>query len=226
MGQTQDAGLCFVYPDTGGADGRLPGTPERRSMKKDVLPDGQAGIPALLAEARNGSEEAAAALLEQYQPMIVSLTGKYTGELPEELRRDLHQEANIAFCHAVERFDPDKGVGFGQYAKVCVRNRIVGYLRAWRKEPVAEALPLDDPEKFFPAGDSDPARDLMEQETYLALCGRIRGALSPYENRVWTLFISGLTAREIADRLRENQKSVENAVSRIRKKLRSALLPH
>lgn len=194
-------------------------------MKSDARQADPTQIDELLARAGKGSKEAASELLERYDPMIAALIARYSEHLPPELLRDLRQEASIAFCRCAERFDPARGVGFGQYAKICVRNRIVSCLRKWKAEPITTALPLDNPGLLLPSDDSDPAKDLVDQENYRSLCGRIEVLLSPYENRVWLLFISGLTAREIANQLRENQKSVENAVFRIRKKLRNALLP-
>ena len=63
----------------------------------------------------------------------------------------------------------------------------------------------------------------MEQEAAEVLLARIRGVLSAYENRVWSLYIAGLSASAIASRLGKDPHSVENAVYRIRQKLRRAL---
>ena len=47
--------------------------------------------------------------------------------------------------------------------------------------------------------------------------------LSPYENEVWRLYMAGYSASAIATRMERDEKSIHNAIYRIRKKLREAL---
>jgi RNA polymerase sporulation-specific sigma factor len=63
----------------------------------------------------------------------------------------------------------------------------------------------------------------VEKEDYRELSRRIESILSPYENRVWWLYLSGLTANNIAARLQKSERSIQNAIYRIRKKLRASL---
>ena len=51
----------------------------------------------------------------------------------------------------------------------------------------------------------------------------IKNNLSDYEYRVWHNYMLGKTAREIGDLVGSNEKSVTNAIYRIRKKLRGLL---
>ena len=52
----------------------------------------------------------------------------------------------------------------------------------------------------------------------------IKKNLSDYENRVWWMYVSGLSVSEIARRIGVVEpKSVSNAVYRIRKKLRAVI---
>jgi hypothetical protein len=70
---------------------------------------------------------------------------------------------------------------------------------------------------------TDPAKRLIDEEAYLSLYRRIREALSEYENQVWWLYLSGRTASEIGKQLGKDARSVQNAVYRIRRKLRSVI---
>ena len=79
------------------------------------------------------------------------------------------------------------------------------------------------PSEYFVDGGEDPACHVMEEEALALLHARIRGVLSPYENRVWWLYLSGRTAAEIGGQLGKDAKSVQNAVYRIRRKLREVI---
>lgn len=175
----------------------------------------------LLRRAKAGEDEAFSALLEQYSPLMETLARRFAQGFSEQDRQDLRQEAAIAFCRALERFDETGEVSFGHFAKVCIENRLTSWVRKQRKELSGSVDPL--PEETADHA-QDPARYLLEKEDYLALCEKIRESLSVYEYKIWTLFISGNTSEEIAGMLGCEKKSVENAIFRVRRKLRVTLL--
>ena len=74
--------------------------------------------------------------------------------------------------------------------------------------------------------ESDPAHYFLEQEQYDALQARVRETLSSREQQIWIRFVGGYSAGEIAEELGCENKSVENAIFRARRKLRQMLLPH
>ena len=70
---------------------------------------------------------------------------------------------------------------------------------------------------------SNLADQLAQEEAYTELYHRIRAVLSTYENQIWWLYHSGRTAKEIAGLLKKNEKSIQNAIYRIRRKLRTEI---
>lgn len=173
-----------------------------------------------ILSARSGDQQAFEDLLEIYSPLIDAMTASFTrSSAVTDEREDLRQEACIAFCHAVDRYDlTTEQVSFGAFAKRCIRNRLIS---CYRKKSLRVQL---DPDTDVPlVAPSDPARSVVEEEDYWNLCHRIESALSPYENRVWWLYLSGRTAREIALQLQKEERSVQNAIYRIRQKLRKTI---
>ena len=177
----------------------------------------------LVAAAANGDQNAYEALLKAYAPLLDSMSAAFAEALCDtDCRDDLRQEACIAFCRAVETFDCNqKEVQFGLYAKACIRNRLISCVRSMRKQEIS--LPL---EELGLRDAKDPLVSLVEKEDYRELSRRIEAILSPYENRVWWLYLSGLTAGNIATRLQKDERSIQNAIYRIRKKLRASLTVH
>jgi RNA polymerase sporulation-specific sigma factor len=179
-----------------------------------------------LLDAQNGDQAAFEELLTRYMPLIRSLSVRFsrTRERTDD-REDLEQTAIIAFLHAVERYDATRSdsASFGTYAAYCIKNAIVSELRSIKKWD--HTILLED-EELADAEDTegDPASKMIEEEDYLALTESIRRALSPYENRIWWLYLSGRTAKEIAVQMEKDEKSVHNAIFRIRRKLR-AIIP-
>ena len=175
----------------------------------------------ILLRAKAGNNAAFSELTENYSPLIDSMTERYRAEArlcnlePEDLR----QEAVIALYGAVKAFHVDqKDVTFGLFAKICIRNRLIGIVRKHRGR--SESGGADsDPELSM----SNPEQDLIERENYEQLTKVIDESLTDYEKSVFKLFILDKSYREIAGALGRDVKSVDNAVCRIKKKLKQRI---
>jgi RNA polymerase sporulation-specific sigma factor len=176
---------------------------------------------ALIRRVRENDQAAFTELLDAYKPLLHAEVARHTAELATQDVEDLRQVALLALYRATLSFNLEQSeVEFGLYAKICIANALASQLRAIHRrklEIVGAELPEGD------GGEGDPARRLMEREAVEALLARIQGLLSPYENRVWSLFVAGFSVRDIARAVGKEPHSVENAVYRIRKKLRLAL---
>lgn len=194
-------------------------------MKQVPASKSQSEIVELVLRAKDGNDTAFSELLELYAALIESTSIRYSTGLSDEDRRDFRQESAIAFCRALDRFDPKEGVSFGYFAKVCIENRLIDCRRKLESNPAGQAVSLENSEISSSLTDDDPARYVLERENYLALCEQIRETLSDYENRIWTLVMFGRTPSEIAQFMNADKKSVENAIARVRRKLRKKLPP-
>ena len=86
-------------------------------------------------------------------------------------------------------------------------------------------LGLDNSDFQFPSGNvsEDPAQRLVEEEDLSRIYSAIKGSLSKFELEVWQLYMLGKTAGEIGKKFGREAKSVNNAIYRIRRKLRALL---
>ncbi len=170
---------------------------------------------------REGDQSAFSALLTDYEPLVGAEVSRHAAELGAQDVEDLRQTALIALYRAALNFDLSQcEVEFGLYAKICITNALLSQLRVIRRYrtevSVGDALCAEE------VGE-DPAARVMREEAAAALYARVRSLLSPYENRVWSLYMAGRPVGEIARYLQKDTHSIENAVYRIRKKLRAAL---
>ena len=182
-------------------------------------------VIALLQSAKSGDQSAFEDLLKRYTPLIDSLTGRFfsSSDFSVQDREDLRQEALVAFYDALMHFDlTQEKVQFGLYAKECIQNRLISHLRSLKHQKKV-LLMENEPATSHDTDGSDPSLRLVEQEAYSDLCNRVSNILSDYENRIWWIYLSGRTAKEVATLLQTNERSVQNAIYRIRKKLRSEL---
>ena len=181
-------------------------------------------IRELIVAVRNGDQVAFATLLERYKPLIDAAVAKFSSDEAFSLyREDLKQEASLVFYNSILAYDLEQNeVEFGLFAKICIHNALVSVLRSLKRrteEPIAQI-----PESLLTVQDfDDPLSRMLERERLKSLYAVIRKNLSDLEYEVWQLYMSGRSSAEIAERLGTDQKSVNNAIYRIRKKLRDRL---
>lgn len=133
---------------------------------------------------------------------------------------DLIQEGMLGLLRAIRGYDPERGSSFAAFAELCIRSAMLTAIRkaaAKRHSALNESLPLECLlETDDPAG--DPERILLLREATRERMERLRERLSPLEAQVHSLYLEGLSCAEIAQRLGRGEKSVDNAIQRIRRK--------
>lgn len=178
----------------------------------------------LITHAREGSQDAFVELKRRYTPLIESQIAKHTlADMSAQDVEDLRGEATSIFGNAVCNYDCTAEVEFGLYAKICIGNGLVSFVRSYLRRKKKTVIPLELAENSAAEG-SDPLQSLVDKENAQELMRTIKKSLSDYENRVWWLYVSGMSASEIALAIGESDsRSVSNAIYRIRRKLRSKL---
>lgn len=177
----------------------------------------------LIENVRQGDEGAFDILLEKYAPLIGGAVARYGEQLGREDQEDMRQEAVLAFYDAILHYRLDQStVEFGLYAKICVTNRLITHLR--RQEGKDRLVPLDDVLlEALHTGEEESSSGLAEREEWQSLLGLIDRHLSRYESSVFFQYMDGKSSSQIASSLCKDSKSIDNAISRIRKKLKVLL---
>lgn len=172
-------------------------------------------IADVLQAIQKGSSGAFVRLKEQYNPLLEREVSRYRGSLSEADIDDLRQGALVSLYRAALSFRPDRGVTFGLYAKICIVNGVADTLRyLGRKSEDVSVADLSEDEQVDD-GETLQAR-LIDRENM----ARIQGALSELEYRIFLLFMDGYAYAEIGEQVGKSAKSVDNALCRIRQKLR------
>ena len=141
---------------------------------------------------------------------------------------DLQQEGMIGLLSAIREYDPDGGSSFRSFAELCIRRRVISAARSASRQkhaPLNDGVSLeqlqsgDSQQLFQHLSARSPEETILDQawaDSFLAACSRY---LSDFENRILMDFLSGLSYAEMAERCGRSEKSIDNAIQRIRKKL-------
>lgn len=172
-----------------------------------------------------GDSDSFTKLVDQYNPLLKKILNAYTTEeMSKEDVEDLSQEELIAFYRAIINFDKEQtNVEFGLYAKICITNSMISYKRAAAKKS-NESLIGDEEMNSITDPESEVSKFFEMRESERELGEQIEKTLSGYENEVWSYYVNGCSTKEIAAKLNSNEKSIDNAIFRIRKKLKTLLI--
>lgn len=186
----------------------------------------------------NGDENALDFLINKYKSLASKISRSYFligGE-----SEDLLQEAMIGLYSACLNYDKSQGSSFKTFATLCInravqtavktanrlKNKMLNdsYSLSSQGTIKKEDSSLDDEVYIYlPSLEPLPEDALLASERSSEISKIIDENLSKKERAVLLLYLNGLSYAEIANRLGENTKAVDNAISRTKKKLEEAL---
>lgn len=166
----------------------------------------------------NGKYEYLQLLIARYMPYIINVASQYNvGGFDTE---DFIQEGIVAIFSAVKSYDPDKA-SFKTFVYLCINRAMSSALSrvsgAAKHIPDGLISPIDNIEL---ADLSSPESILIEKENFNDLEHTIKKELSNFEYQVLCEFLNGKSYADIAQTLNVTVKSVDNALRRIRSKIK------
>jgi RNA polymerase sporulation-specific sigma factor len=159
-----------------------------------------------------GSEEAFKVLAEKYDSIISYNLSRITipaGASKWSDKEDLYQECRIVLYKAAKRYDSLKNVKFSTYANACIKNYLASFFRKYGEAETHASLE-DIPENELSSFD---VYDFSEFDDMFEI-------LTSFERQVFLMYIERKSYKHIAEILNKNVKSIDNAVFRIKNKLK------
>ncbi len=192
----------------------------------------------IIETVREGEASGIDELFERYKDVVRSIAS--TMYLIGGENDDLIQEGMIGLFKAVQEYDPGRDASFGTFARLCITRQIYSAVKASSRKkhiPLNTYVSLyeenkDDDESgrsvevqdMLRAGNAtDPEQVVLSNEKSEEIERAIEQELSPLEKNVLELYITGMSYSDIADVLGKNEKAMDNAIQRIRGKLRKYL---
>ncbi len=158
-----------------------------------------------------------ALLISRYSPAIRIKAAKLKNKNIEP--EDLCQEGYLALFEAVRAFDPEKG-SFSAFAGTCINNRMKNaVIKAHGKLEKAEDFDL----MLVPDESGSADEYLITKEDNDEIAEKLLTLLTEKEYDVLRLYLDGYSYKQIAEKMGISQKSVDNGLSRARKKLKELL---
>ena len=177
----------------------------------------------VLAEiSKDGDDRAFNELVIRYLGKIRFIARKYSAQGYEQ--NDFVQEGLLALLSACKTFDTKGGSTFGSYVSLLVERRFISIIRGSQSKktvPDSALVRIDGLSEELTDFVRSPEEQLMDKEQLRQVLSRLRALLSAREYEVLMLFASGHSYSKISEKLQISEKSVDNALQRVRRKVGS-----
>ena len=189
---------------------------------------------------RDSDERAADILVERYKDLVRSKARSMF--IIGADKDDLIQEGMIGLYKAIRDYDSGRDASFFTFADLCVSRQILKAVEAGNRKkhsPLNSYISISDGEnnaqedgfgesnsvtrKIYAIADKSPEDDYIDKENVHILEEKINNALSEFERQVLSLHMTGMGYVEIAKVLGKDEKSADNALSRIKTKVKKIL---
>jgi len=201
----------------------------KNNKKFETMSDEQ-----VVSLAQSGDNDAMDYIVSKYAAFVKMRSGSYF--LPGAEKDDLVQEGFIGLYKAIKSFDCDKRAQFKTFAGVCIiRQMITAVKSSTRKKnkPLNHYISIHDQDSsgndmqeyrmYADVNNVNPESIMIEKENVEDMELEISKLLSDFENNVLSLYLNGASYKKIAHRLGREPKAIDNALSRIKKKIEKYL---
>jgi RNA polymerase sporulation-specific sigma factor len=186
---------------------------------------------------RENNVEAKDIIFEKYKYIIDILINKYkrSAYVLKIDQNDLYQEAMLGFADAINTYKDDKEAKLATFITLCVERKIQNAIKkanTKKNKMFVSSISLEQQadDAFNPlidlisdGEDSDPLVKLTNKEDYQELVNKIKEILSDSEYEVYSLMINGINYIDIANLLGKTPKQIDNAIQRIRLKIKKII---
>lgn len=188
---------------------------------------GQCSDEELIERLRNGESEISDYLMEKYKGIVkkraraMYLIGGETD--------DLIQEGMIGLFKAVQDYRPDREASFRTFAGLCIDRQLYSAVKNSTRQkhiPLNSYVSLSEEEEsgsLEGLWSENPEALVIDRENTGILEKEISKTLSQMENKVLDYYLRGYGYVQIAEIMGKTPKSIDNALQRIRAKIRTCI---
>lgn len=178
-----------------------------------------------------GDEYATECILGRYKNLVKSRSRMYF--MAGADNEDIIQEGMIGLFKAIRDFDCERQATFRGFAELCVKRQLITAVKTATRQkhmPLNTYVSLSNPmydgdsegilEEILPTvSESDPEHLFITKENTEFLSIKMDEVLSQLEKSVLALYLEGKSYQEISAILDKPQKSIDNALQRVKKKM-------
>lgn len=187
----------------------------------------------LISYIQENNEDANNLIIKKYEPLINSIATKMISHCPYLglEKSDLIQEGMIGLNHAIGYFNEQKDITFYTYAKTCIERRLISVVvsaNRLKHKNLNESISFDTADEgtiefFLKDETTNPETIVVNKEEKNDIINKVNNRLTDLEKQVFELMLSYFNYKEIAKILEKEPKQIDNAIQRIKIKVKEIL---
>ena len=179
----------------------------------------------LIMLSRLGDQNALTELMTQYKGLVKSIASHYFVAGAD--LEDIIQEGSLGLYKAIISFDETKYDNFDAYASMIIKRQILNAVKSSNREKnqsLNNSISLEDENVYdIPSNNLTPEEKYASKQNVKDINVEMKDKLSAYEYSVYRLQLDGYKYDDIANILGVSPKSVDNALSRIKNKIKQIM---
>ena len=189
----------------------------------------------IVLKASKGDKIALEYIIKKYKNFVKAKAKSYF--LIGADKEDIIQEGMIGLYNAVRDFDASKTNSFKGFADICITRQIITAIKTATRQkhiPLNSYISLNKPvydeesertllDIIATSIVTDPEELIISKEELKHIESKMNELLSDLELQVVEYYLNGKSYQYIADKLKRDVKSIDNALQRVKRKLEKHL---
>ncbi len=189
----------------------------------------------VVAAYRAGDFQAVEYICNKYRGMVSKFGKKFFIKGGEE--QDVIQEGMVGLFKAIQDYDETKQVPFKKFAEICITRQIIKAMESadrLKNQPLNSYVSFSAQEEENTSKEAieslltdeifNPENILIDSERTLDTFEKIVEILSKMELQVFLYMMQGMDYHMIARKMDKSEKKIDNAIQRIRQKVRQLIV--
>ncbi len=190
----------------------------------------------LILQSRAGDGMAVEILMERYRNFVRARSRTYF--LIGADKEDIIQEGMIGLYKSIRDYNPDANSSFKSFAELCITRQIITAIKKATRQkhtPLNSYISLNKPiyedegeriliEAFAGRQMLSPEEIILDKERIKTIKYKLPKILSKFEREVLNKYLEGKSYTEIAAQIGKSDKSIDNALQRIKKKIEKHII--
>ncbi len=190
----------------------------------------------LVELSRCGDGYATELLMEKYRNFVRAKSRTYF--LIGADKEDIIQEGMIGLYKAIRDYKSDAQASFKSFAELCITRQIITAIKTATRQKhiplnsyISLSKPMYDDDNYHVMLDTiveykklDPQEIIVDKERFYSIEEKLSVILSKLELKVLNQYLEGKSYTEIAFYIKRSEKSIDNALQRIKKKIEKYII--
>ena len=185
---------------------------------------------------KNNNKDALDYLINKYKNIVKIISRTYF--MIGADKEDVIQEGMIGLYKAIRDYSKEYNASFNTFSKICIERQLITAIKSANRkkhQPLNTYLSLNNLiyeendevtflEKVEESNIFNPEEILINKENFESMEKAIKDILSEFERKVLYFYLKGESYSFIAKNLEKDEKAIDNAIQRIRKKFLKILV--